>query len=179
MKITGIVSVLFTFAVASLAETSSPVESLKTIHEAVSTYHDSLTKWDGSAKGGLELWQKSNGFVATLKAVNLDEQASKRDILTREEYEQLEQEGFEIAHALTIKIKAAMDTAIARKSDMEAVPIIGKRVPLQRIQDIQREASRLSDALAPTASRSRQGEAQDIRMQIEGELQRGYEFFKN
>lgn len=45
---------------------------------------------------------------------------------------------------------------------MDAAPVFGKTVPMQSLQGIQQEASRLSDVLTPTSSRSRQGEAQEI-----------------
>ncbi|KID87247.1 Cell wall galactomannoprotein [Metarhizium guizhouense ARSEF 977] len=159
MKITGIVSILFTLAVGTLAELTSPVDSIKHINEAVAAYRRSLDEWDGRTTTGLGLWRKSNGLIATLKATKPGEQASKRAVLTPEERDKLEQEGFDAAHALVGEVRAAMDTAISKKSDMDAVPVLGKRVPMQSLKGMQKEASRLSNVLAAAASTSRQGEA--------------------
>ncbi|KJK73647.1 hypothetical protein H634G_11112 [Metarhizium anisopliae BRIP 53293] len=128
---------------------------------------------------GVGLWRKSNDLIATLQAIKPNEQASKRATLTPEEREKLEQQGIEAAHALVGEIRAAMYTAISKKSSMDAVPVFGKRVPMKSLKGMQQEASRLSDVIAPLASTSRQREVQEIRKQIEDELQRGHEFFSN
>ncbi|KAF7553841.1 hypothetical protein G7Z17_g3333 [Cylindrodendrum hubeiense] len=150
------------------------VNSIKKINQATIEYHKSLTDWTGDYAGGVVMLKKSRDLINSIKAAGTHPEAKIHRRGTPEEDEKLEQEGFDVAHSLVGEIRSAVDTAIATKPKIEAVPVVGKRISLYTFEKFRSAASDLGGVFSPKASPERLEEAQDIVKRIDDEFARGY-----
>lgn len=170
---------LKTLAFAALAAVAIADEhthnTLREIKEATSNFHEKLASWDGGYMGAVPVVMHSRGLINKLGTAMSPSSRAKaaRSVSSPE----LEKETIEMARSLAADIGQTVDTAIAMRPKMEAIPYAGKRVGGMIFRGLHGASADLGREFAPRASEEYREEVEAIIRAIDEHFQRGLEAF--
>lgn len=173
MKLQNFGLILFG-AVAILADEHTH-RTLQEIKAATNNFHQRLADWDGGYLGAVPVALHSRSLINTLNSAMSpkNNMIAARSASTPE----LERETIEMARQLAADIGQTVDTAIAMRPMMEAIPYAGKRVGGLIFRGLHGASAGLGKEFTPRASEEHQEEVQAIVREIDEHFLRGLAAF--
>jgi hypothetical protein len=173
MKLQSLGLVIFG-AVAAIADEHTH-RTLQEIKAATNNFHQRLADWDGGYLGAVPVALHSRSLINTLNTAMSprNNMIAARSPSTPE----MERETIDMARQLAADIGQAVDTAIAARPMMEAIPVAGKRVGGMIFRGLHSASGELGKEFAPRASEEHQEEVQAILRDIDEHFMRGLAAF--